>query len=615
MKFLSALLACLSSVTFAQVTTMNNLGTVTAVSVSKAMGSNFGGNQQEFIAAQAMHINFARIGTCGWGTIEGQSAAPANTSTGLALTTGCRNSITWAAQNGMTAEPEAVYGPPFHQTLTVTSNATYTSGTTTLVLNFVSGVGGSTLASIAYPYDYLYNGPTLLCANAEYSGCMITSVSVSGSQATITLGSALTQTVSSGQTLTINKVLYPAVVTGVYASEPSLQQYVSYARYLYTQGQAISGPYGQQTSVGIWNEPPWPNSCWDNRTDCYDTNPGLTGNIGTNSANFGMADGLQQGSGGSFIMDHPDKTGSNSLLGSRMLSQTGHSLNQPTTGGVNNESFHFYPNNPEDFAFSYPCIYASPSSGSSCNLLPSGANFVTAVANTITAQKANGPTYGIGHVMTEGGYSTAGNLLTEIQKTRGNLRMFWSTAAMLLQNPPNATTIAFYRLYDPGDPAGTTLTSALTLTTNGTPCGTSCLGANGYTMLPWGTALAAQGIDLAQIANAPVEAVSVPAISSYSGTYKLNYVNIAGSTVGATHNSYTVVAWQMSAVTSGYWYSLASPSPGSFTINVPAGYALYATNMTTRATVIPTFAGSVATVPVTDDPVEMTFAPTSNWFI
>jgi hypothetical protein len=118
--------------------------------------------------------------------------------------------------------------------------------------------------------------------------------------------------------------------------------------------------------------------------------------------------------------------------------------------------------------------------------------------------------------------------------------------------------------------------------------------------------------DLAKIKLSPVTsyaAANLPAIVSYSGTYPLDTVALAGARTGDKANSILFTIWQRSN-TKGTWATLASPAPGPATIQIPSGLSVAAViNLDTRAAVPYATSGQQITLQVSDDPIEVLLEP------
>ena len=284
------------------------------------------------------------------------------------------------------------------------------------------------------------------------------------------------------------------------------------------------------------------------------------------------------------------------MLNTQMEANTGESFWQPNTI-VTTESLHPYGNNPEDTLWSEPCLEttintypAPPSSFFACNLFGVGPNFAYAAQQTLV-QKSINPSWGIGHNITETGFSGASG--DDRHKARFVIRQFLGYQAA------GVTPVQFYRLYD-NSPDNFSFVSP-----GAGPDGT-------HSPLPAYTAIAGLMSDLANIKLAPYPVQNLPSIVSYSGTYPLDTVSFAGSRTGDSANSILFAVWQRS-YTSGTWATLASPPPASVTVQIPTLVSVVAVlNLDTRTAVSYTTSGQQITFAVSDDPVEVLVEPTSG---
>lgn len=334
------------------VTSVELYGPSSALQAYNGLGTNITPqNQWEFAAAQAAHITWGRF-ECGWsGGSPGSGSAveiqnmPANTSGGFQFPSACGNALSYSNTYGVRPLMVADYGPPFATIASGTATSTVSSGATTVAMTVTSGslsgvVNGQ--ACLAIPSGWI-------SSKHGYCGTMIASVSGS----TITLTTAATQSVSSGTALTVNILLYPPVippVAGNYASNVSLQRYGAYVQYLKTQ--MVSA--GSNGLLELWNEPPWPDECWDAGENCYDAPP-LNGAI---DRGFGVevpayvstlsVNGVQLANG------YTDKTADGSLFNPNFLTKFPSGITSQTV--YNWESSHPYPNNPEDDMWLPACI-------------------------------------------------------------------------------------------------------------------------------------------------------------------------------------------------------------------------------------------------------------------
>ena len=206
-------------------------------------------------------------------------------------------------------------------------------------------------------------------------------------------------------------------------------------------------------------------------------------------------------------------------------------------------------------------------------------------------QQSHNGTWGIGHNITETGFS--GALGDDLHKARFVMRQFLGYQAA------GVTPIQFYRLYD------TSADNFSFVNPTANADGT-------HNPLPAYTAIAGLMSDLAKIKLSPVSSYTagdLPAIVSYRGTYPLDTVAMAGVRAADKANSFLFTMWQRSNTT-GKWATLASPAPGVVTVQIPSGLGVVAvTNLDTRAAVPYTSSGQQITLQVSDDPIEVLLMP------
>jgi hypothetical protein len=587
------------------VTTIEPLGAIPASQAVNGLGFNVTTtNNWEFQMAAAAGATHARY-QCSWVSTENQTAPPANTTASpqFTLQSGCQAGLASAANYGIHSTIVAAFGSPYHQILTVTVPNGAPAGATTLNVQFATGTGGDTLASMAPFYDTILNLSQKAITNKHsYAGGLIIGVALQDStHATLTLASGLSSSLpADGSTqYVVNEYLYPPPQT-FSPTDPSVLAYTRYAEFLASKISA-SGVSGE---VEIWNEPPWSDDPWDDRYDFYDVQPVPVspGPKTTYLPDYGFAAAIQAqtspAAGVTYNWGGTEKSGGSSLLNTGMLANTGVLYQQPNSI-VTTESFHPYGNNPEDSLWSQPCLEASikllPAAAGNftyCNLFGVGPNFAFAAQLTLIQQNIN-PTWGIGHNITETGFE--GELGDEMHKARFVMRQFLGYQAA------GVTPIEFYRLYD------TSTDNFSFVNPIANPDGT-------HSPLPAYTAIAGLMTDLAKIKQAPVTSYSastLPVIASYSGTYPLDTVSLVGARAGDTANSVLFAIWQRSN-TGGTWATLSSPPTAPVTISIPSGLAVAAVlNLDTRATVPYTTAGQQITFAVSDDPIEVLVEPTT----
>ncbi len=588
-----------------QSVTQENLGAITAAKMADGLGWSVSSlNEAEFAAAAAAGATHVRFDACEWYQVEGQSLPPNNASTGYSLPSGCVSGLTYAKRYGLRPTVIASYGSPYHQILTLTVNKAEAIGGTTVSVDFQAGVGGKTLSSLVYPFDYLANPSGVSITNSySYDGALITGVSLSGpNSAVLTLASSLTANLPVGFKLYANEILYPSPETGN-PSDPSTVAYANYARYLATQIEAL----GMTGEVELWNEPTWGDDCWDNRRNCYDHDPGFTNELQAYGPNYGFAaavQGLQPVQNVTYVWAGTNKSGSADLLGPRMKTYSGVTFNQ-NPALIASESLHPYGSNPEDDIWNEPCLQANPSAGQLCNTVPtSTSNFVLTEANNIINNTSQGKT-GINHSITETGASTL--YMPTDHQARFAMRQYLGYMAA------NVSYVEFYRMYDTTAP-GQTGFGYITLTNNNTS----------YTPQQNYTALAGFMGDIATFQAQPVSnytSSSLPSVTSYKGTYNLDHLAIVGARKGDTSNSIAYVLWQRSYspimcqlnVTVACWGSLPQPPAADTTVSIPSGEQVsQVINLVTRAYVPYSQTGSSVVIPVSDDPIELMLVPSGN---
>jgi hypothetical protein len=588
----------------AQVTTVRSLGATTAAHALAGLGWSLNPTSQwEFRAAAAAGATHARF-QCSWGDAYGgrggggelQSPPPHNVSQGYEMPAGCAQGIAYSKQYGLKPTILAAYGPPYEQILTLTLTSAAAAGATSLQVSFASGRGGDSLRTIAYPYDYIAQagGSGFLSPKHSYAGTLISGIALSGaSHATISLASAMQTAVPAGASFIVSRVLYPSIATDT-ASDPSIRAFAGFVRYLGSQCATAR----ISCEIELWNEPPWPDECWDNRIDCFDSSRHPEFKQEPNGPNWGIAAALQSSTpipGVTYNWAGTNKSGDNTVLSPSMQQYSRVPFTEPA-GLMNTESFHPYGNNPEDNMWSGPCLVALRTvwDWSRCNVIStSSSNASEGAARSILAQRIN-PSYGIGHSITETGFpGTAGD---NAHKARYIVRQFLGFMAA------NVQYVEFYRMYD----TDTTTDFSFVSVSNGTA-----------TALPAYTALAGLMSDVAAIKNAPVTSYSTStlgSVTSYSGSYPLNIVHLVGSRSGDTQNSDFIAVWQMSYLPGDRgWGTLASPAAAPVTITLPTGRKVaQAVNLDTRAMVTYTLSGQRVTFSVSDDPVEVLLEPSSS---
>ncbi len=436
----------------AAVTTIEFLGVIPASQAVNGLGFNLSqGNSWEFQLAAAAGATHGRF-QCGWSGNENQTAPPDNTygTPQYALQADCAAGLVSAATYGIHPTMLAANGPPFHQILTVVVPSGAPAGATSLTLQFASGVGGDTIASISAFYDtILRSSNAYMTRTHSYAGGLIIAVApVDGTHATVTLASGLISSLPADTTTQyiINELLYPPALTSS-PTDPSVVAFAGYASFL-AGAIASAGLTGQ---VELWNEPPWGDDPWDNRGDFHDTWTGnqVPGPQGPGYPNPGFVAALQgttPPAGVTYIWAGTNKSGFNTVF-NLMPSNTAVPFTQPATV-VTTESFHPYGNNPEDSLWNQVCLEGTiktfpgqPSSYSPCNLVSTSTSNAAFAAQASLVQTGQHPSWGIAHNITETGFSSTENG-DPAHQARFIMRQFLGYEAA------GVSPVEFYRLYD-----------------------------------------------------------------------------------------------------------------------------------------------------------------------
>ena len=154
---------------------------------------------------------------------------------------------------GMRPIVVAAYGPPHRTIQTVTVNGLHPIGSTTLtVTGNLSGIqlGRDHIGGLWYQVGF---------GKPAYYGGIIHDVSGQ----VITLGAATTGVFNNGDAISINRLLYPSVDS---MKADSAERYADYVTAL---ANKIAGE-GVEGRIEVWNEPPWVNDTWDDRSRFYD---------------------------------------------------------------------------------------------------------------------------------------------------------------------------------------------------------------------------------------------------------------------------------------------------------------------------------------------------------
>jgi hypothetical protein len=588
------------------------LGTITAEQVSGGLGFVVPQPSQdwEFAAAAkagATHVRFQ----CSWNKLEKQSSPGNNTSHGFVQDPECVSGFNSARSRGLKVTVVAAYGPPFHQILAVTVPGGAPAGATSLRIEFASGVGGDTIANIAFPYDYIIGSDgSQFTRRHNYAGSFITGARITNStHATLTLASAVTRPLPANRTTRykINEILYPSV-NSWNVSDSSIEAYARYVSFL-ARDMASRGIKGE---IEIWNEPAWDDDSWDARGYLYDTLP--AGQVF--SPNYGFAGNLQNialPGGIRLIWAGTEKSGSESLMFAA-YKKPAVSIREPVTN-FSSESFHPYGNTPEGMMWTDACLKgtvrsfrAIPDAYYKCYLAgeKTGSNFIWAAQYSLVAQSQNS-TYGIAHSITETGIIPPVAGLRTAQ-ARFNMRQFIGYEAL------GITPIEFYSIGDmtqPADPNFSFVDPA---------------GGSNYTANASFRAISGFMADVKPISNPPVTSVTsagLPSVANYHGTYPLSTVHMVGSRGGAAANSDMFVIWQRSytpgcaanggvdaASCNNLWIQQASPEAVPVMVRIPVSMRVTSVlNADTRATVSYSTSGQLIAFNVADDPIEILVDP------
>ena len=542
-------------------------------------------------AAGATHVRFQ----CGWGTLELQTAPPQNQADTPRYTLQPYCQSAYASSHTYNLHPTivAAYGAPYHQILSLSVPGGAPAGATSLDVQFASGQGGDTLASLAPFEDTLIRSDNAqISLTHSYPGVLIVGVNLSSAyNATLTLASALTSALPADPSVlySVNEYLYPPPATSS-PTDTSVLRFTEYAEFL-AQSLTAAGLSGE---VELWNEPTWPDDRWDQRANSYDVFPGtfFPGPMYAYLPNWAFVAALQgrpAPTGVTYLWGGTEKSGSNSVLDPQMLSNTGVSFAEPSLS-IASESFHPYGNNPEEALWVQSCWPTTTGNNDffSCNLFGlAGGNFSLAAQEDYFHKRIN-PTFGIAHNLTETGFGLAYG--DAAHQARFIMRQFLGYQAA------GVTPVEFYRLYDTS------------------PDRVGFLDA--VTRQPLSAYVAISGLmsDTAAIGNPPVAAFPVatlPSIVKFSGSFPLDSVHVIGSHSGDVLNSDLFLLWQRSYTAPGtHWATLASPSSAPVTVSIPVGWRLAKViNLDTRQLVRYSTSGHQITFGVSDDPIEVAVVP------
>jgi len=583
-KYPIVLLILFAAMALAQsVTTVELYGPVVAGDVYNGLGTNITPtNQWEYQAAQAAHITWGRNDAT-WYANELQTC-PANTSGGYSLSSALSTGLGYGLTYGVKPVWTADYGPPYCAIATGTVTSNVSIGATVVPITISTGslsgvVGGQTCLALSSGWISSKHG---------YCGTLIASVAGTN----ITLTTAATEALSSGAALTVNLLLYPPVLVTPgtsYTANASVQAYYNYAHFLASQLTANSVT-GQ---IELWNEPPWPDECWDAGTNCYDTPPAvaaiysgfgleLPGNVSSHTPTTGAT----------WANGYTGKSGDGSLFNPGYF--TSYPAGTTIQKNVGAESIHPYGNNPEDNNWLPACIHQYNSYTNILNnCTPTGAN---TGSNWKWEAAYNAFPYtfgGLKEQVTETGLMlNQSPAPTNTQVTRWEMRQF------LAFQGSGVTPVLFYRLYD----------------TSGQGFGW-CTSSTGPTCYPVYTAFTNLMADIGTIASTPVAPYSsclMPRVSSYTGYFPLATMMFVGSQAANKANSLLYYTYQRS-YTASNWISLTSPASVNVSVVVPAGLTVSSVkDMVTSSAVSYTFTSQTLTYPVADDPIEALLVPTSS---
>lgn len=565
------------------VTTIENMGTVTATTMSNGLGFNVNpGNDWELQYAAQAGAKEVRM-QCAWISTEIQTAQ--NTSGGYALPAACVSGFASAAKYNLHPLVIAAYGPPYHPIVTLQTTAAVPVGSYTIPVSVVSG----SLSQINVPYCHVIeqNGTqiTALGYNA-YEGALITAVN--STAGTLSLSAKTSVAIASGTMLTINQLLYPSVATSD-PTDPSISAYAGpagagFGGYVGFLAKSIASA-GLTGRVEIWNEPTWAHDPWDQRFHFYDAN--IPSNLSQSLDQSGFVGALELQTpppGVRYEWGGSHKSGFNSILGPR----NPHPTQVQAAASLGSESFHPYGNDPEDGGWDPTCL-ALLNGWGQCILqgLDPADNFKAAVQYNLQNVASYG--WGISQGITETGTSTG----DQNGKARFIMREYAMYMALGLQ------WIDFFQLATPQPGYGFVDSS----TTPGT------------VLQPY---LAIKGFmsDLGAITGqaAPkFTTANMPTVTNYSGYYNLAVVHVTGTTSATVgSNPQLFIAWQRSIVANQTlsWLTMNSPAAVPLTIQLPAGTkASAATNLTNRTAVAFTQTGTTVTFMVADDPVSLLVVP------
>lgn len=199
-----------------QSTDVVTIGVAQAQDVATGLGFNLDPDEDwQWDAARSAGATYGRF-QCSWLSVERQTAPPNNKPDNPQYVEDpkCLAGFASAVKYNMRVTVVAAYGAPFHKILTLSLPAGAKAGSTSLAVQLESAVGGDTLHTIAFPYDYLCParidesgvvteqcGPQI-SKHHSYQGALITGSEISDDQhGTLTLASAVNASLPPSRTI------------------------------------------------------------------------------------------------------------------------------------------------------------------------------------------------------------------------------------------------------------------------------------------------------------------------------------------------------------------------------------------------------------------------------
>lgn len=534
-----------------------------ATEAGNGLGFNVGVTEWEFKMARDAGATTVRWhpGWNGMEDMDGNLLAPAQA---------LEDPLSWAASLGLRPIVVTGYGPPWRA---LDNRFTVAAATP----------AGTKAIPVAEPVDavepprchVLKADGTQLVPRGRwaYSGALIHDVDPAAG--TIELAHPTNVALAAGDTLVINKLLYPSAATAS-PDDPSVAAFVRYAEHVASR----VGAHVSEGSVEIWNEPPWAHDPWDARYRFYDEAPPEL-EVMPGSHNWGfyrrlLRDGAPP-AGVGYISSATHKTGFNTLFGPRMA--TLFTREQAERIGIG-EAYHPYGASPEHHGWLPSCVenYTGGNIFADCAL--EGTNTTSNIkwGHWVLLKHLKEHGWTISEEATEVGIEST----NETAKARGVLRQFLYYLAAGFQR------ITFYHL---------------------TAGATAFVNHATREPLPAYTAIKRLMDAVNDIAVAPADATAAtPSVSSYTGSYPLMTVPVLGrEKAPPKKDTLLLMAWQRSYPpdpVNDLWTELPPPAPGSATVRLAPGERVVdAVNLTTGDAVPTTHTGHQATFPVTDDPV------------